>query len=109
MEPREEIMIMQANRIGMTKLVRHKILAIAIFAVCFQGCGADAKAIAIAINLGASPHITPQVTTSFDALNGLTVAGQAVSLDFTFTGAEFVRLFTITSQSFSTLVTLQTN
>ena len=109
MEPREEIMIMQANRIGMTKLVRHQFIAIAISAVCSQVCGPNAKAIAIAINLGAPPNITSQVTTSFDALNGLTLAGQDVSLDFTFTSAEFVRLFTVTSGSFSTLVTLQTN
>jgi len=67
------------------------------------------KAVAISLDLGPAGNITSEVVTSFSALNGLSLAGQNISLDFTFTNAEFVRLFTLTSESFSTLLTLQTS
>jgi len=76
-------------------------------------CGAlfppAARAIAISLDLGPSGKITSELNTSFNTLNGVALAGQNVSLDFTFTNAEFVRLFTATSESFSTLISLQTD
>jgi hypothetical protein len=58
--------------------------------------------------LGNAPRLTSNVTNSFDALNGTLLQGQTLSLDFTFSSDEFVRLFTVTSSSFVALLKLQT-
>jgi len=42
-------------------------------------------------------------------MNGTALQGQTLSLDFTFSNGEFVRLFTITSTPFVALLKLQTD
>jgi hypothetical protein len=92
-----------------SSLKHYKHVALAGFVICAGFLPSAARAIAISLDLGPAPNITSEFTTSFSALNGVSLGGQSLSLDFTFTNAEFVRLFTITSESFSTLITLQTN
>jgi hypothetical protein len=70
---------------------------------------ATAEATTIDIALGSAPNITSHIATSIAALNGLHLRGQTLSLDFTFTNGEFLRLFSITNTSFNGLLTLQTN
>jgi len=67
------------------------------------------QAVTIGIDLGNFPTLTSQIEVPFDALNGVSLSGQTLSLDFMFTNGEFVRLFTVTNPSFTTLITLQTN
>jgi len=69
----------------------------------------SAQATSVGLDLGSAPQITSKVANSFDALNGTALQGQTLSLDFTFSHGEFVRLFTITSPSFEVLLSLQTN
>ena len=69
----------------------------------------SAQATSIGLDLGGAPHITSKVANSFDALNGTALQRQTLSLDFTFSHGEFVRLFTITSKPFIVLVKLETN
>jgi hypothetical protein len=47
--------------------------------------------------------------SSFADLNGTSLSGQTLSLDFLFSNSQFVRLVTTTDDSFSSLLTLQTN
>jgi hypothetical protein len=49
------------------------------------------------------------VDSSFAALNGIALQGQTLSLDFSFSNGEFVRLFSITSDSFQVQISLQTS
>jgi hypothetical protein len=92
---------------------RGAVLASAFFAgiVAAVSLGAigSARATVIDLDLGTPPHITSKVTNSFDALNGIALQGQTLSLDFTFSHSEFVRLFTVTSPSFLALLKLQTS
>ena len=92
-----------------SSLRHYKHVVLAGVVICAAFLPSAARAIAISLDLGPAPNITSEFTTSFSALNGVSLGGQNLSLDFTFTNAQFVRLFTITSESFSTLVTLQTN
>ena len=63
----------------------------------------------IEIDLGPSHKITSHVSLPLDALNDTVIGGQTMSIDFTLSNSQFVRLFTITSPSFDVSITLQTN
>ena len=80
-----------------------------IIAALSLGAIGSARATTIDLDLGTPPHVTSKVTNSFDAMNGTALQGQTLSLDFTFSHGEFVRLFTVTSSSFLALLKLQTN
>jgi hypothetical protein len=69
----------------------------------------SAQAITIELDLRDSHHITSKITKAFAELNGMALQGQTLSLDFTFSHGEFVRLFSITSDPFVGLLTLHTN
>jgi hypothetical protein len=69
----------------------------------------SARATTIDLDLGTPPHVTSRVTNSFAALNGTALYGQTLSLDFTFSHGEFIRLFSVTSNPFVALLKLQTN
>src|SRR5689334_22117058 len=45
----------------------------------------------------------------FSALNGTALNGSSLSLDFSFSGNEFVRLFSSTASLFEVAITLKTN
>ena len=66
------------------------------------------RGITIPINLGPPGTLATDTTISFSDLNGTGLVGQNLSVDFVFTGSEFVRLFTVTTD-FSVLMTLQTS
>src|SRR5438477_1021438 len=92
---------------------RGAVKALALFAgiVAAVSLGAvgSARATTIDLDLGPPPHVTSNVANSFDALNGIGLHGQTLSLDFRFSHGEFVRLFTVTSNPFVALLKLQTN
>lgn len=67
-----------------------------------------AQATNIQIDLGPPPVLSHAVTVPFADLNGTSLSGQNLSLDFIFSGAQFVRLFTVTND-FEVSVKLQTN
>ena len=70
----------------------------------------SANATPIEIDLGPPHTITSQTPSSpFEELNGTPLSGQTVSVDFSFSNNEFVRLFTITSTTFDAFIKLQTN
>lgn len=94
--------------ISLTKLTRFPISAFSLVMACSQFYPAQAGATPININLGASPKVTWDVGTSFNDLNGIALQGQTLSLDFSFSG-KFVRLFSVTSDTFDIQITLQTN
>ena len=93
----------------MIKLTRLRALALTLSVVCSNFCLPSALATHIDVSLGASPSVTSDVAASFAALNGVALQGQTLSLDFFFSNGEFVRLFSITSDSFHAQVTLQTS
>src|SRR5437764_7302234 len=92
---------------------RGAVKALALFAGIIAAISlgpiGSARATTIDLDLGTPPHVTSKVTNSFDALNGTALQGQTLSLDFTFSHGEFVRLFTVTSSPFVALLKLQTN
>ena len=92
---------------------RGAVKALALFAGIIAAISlgpiGSARATTIDLDLGTPPHVTSNVTNSFDALNGTALQGQTLSLDFTFSHGEFVRLFTVTSNPFVALLKLQTN
>jgi len=92
-----------------TKLMRLRTLALAFSVVCSSFCLPSAHATPISISLGDSPNVTSGVGTSFTDLNGASLNGQTLSLDFFFLNQKFVRLFSITSNSFDAQITLQTS
>ena len=99
---------------GYTGLSSHgAVKASALFAGIIAGLtlGAvgSAPATTIDLDLGTPPHVTSNVTNSFDALNRIGLHGQTLSLDFRFSHGEFVRLFSVTSSPFMALFKLQTN
>ena len=61
------------------------------------------------IDLGSPGTLAIHRKFSFDQLNNTQLVGQSLSLDFTFSDNEFVRLFSITSTLFSTDIKLGTN
>jgi len=66
------------------------------------------QAVTIDIGLGDPGKLLSEKTVAFSALNGTSLDGQSLPLDFIFSADEFVRVFTITT-SYAVLVTLQTN
>jgi hypothetical protein len=81
----------------------------AIAAMIMLSWSGRAKAIPIGIDLGPSPSLTTHTSAYFDALDGISLEGQTLSINFRFTNSEFARLFTVTSRSFKSELTLQTN
>ena len=68
-----------------------------------------AHATPISIDLGSSPNIATHVDTFFSDLNGTSLQGQTLSLDFLFANGKFARLFSVTDPSFAILITLNTS
>lgn len=63
----------------------------------------------IPIGLGPPGHLRTHASHDFSELDGTALSGQTLSVDFLFSNNQFVRLFTTTTDSFSALVTLDTN
>ena len=64
----------------------------------------------VSVDLGPSHTITSETPpASFDSLNGTPLDGQSVSLDFSFSNNEFVRIFSVTSYTFQASIELGTN
>ena len=90
--------------------VKASVLFAGVMAALSLGAIGSARATTIDLDLGTPPHVTSKVANSFDALDGIALQGQTLSLDFRFSHGEFVRLFTITNNPlFVGLLTLQTN
>jgi hypothetical protein len=88
---------------------RNRAWCVGIVAAAFLACATTSNATAIAIDLGPPPKITQQAQGLFNDLNGTALAGQTLSLDFIFTNGNFARLFTVTTDTFASRITLQTN
>jgi hypothetical protein len=99
---------MRYKRLRSRGAVKALALFTGIIAAVSLGAIGSARATTIDLDLGTPPHVTSHVTNSFDAMNGTALQGQTLSLDFTFSNGEFVRLFTITTP-FIALLKLQTN
>src|ERR1700750_2880400 len=99
---------MQVKRSRMSRLPYLRIPLLTLL-VCLYFRAPNAGATVIEIDLGAAPNITSEVDSSFADLDGIALNGQTVSLDFFFSSGEFVRLFSITSDSFHAQITLQTS
>lgn len=89
-------------------IMRRRVIAVAIF----LGCTAVLNATPIRITLGSS-RVTPFFATPFKALNGVSLNGQSLSLNFVFTDS-FIRLlpppnFPQTGVDFDISVALHTN
>lgn len=70
----------------------------------------SARAGMIGIDLGPSHTVTSQTPPSpFADLNGTQLNGQSVSMDLSFLNSEFVRIFSVTSNSFQASIKLQTS
>src|SRR5438477_8597415 len=100
---------MRYRALSSRSVVKGSALFAAIISAVSLGAVVSAQATTIALDLGTPPRVTSNVTNSFDALNGIALQGQTLSLDFTFSHGEFVRLFTVTSTSFVALLKLQTS
>ena len=74
---------------------------------CALLSAAAAQATNIPLNLGDSGTF-PDVTLSFTDLSGTPLSGQSLTLDFTFNGNRFVRLFSVTT-NFEVSLKLNTN
>jgi protein with PEP-CTERM/exosortase system signal len=96
------------SRAGKFQCHRTAISA-AMAVIIILSCSGRAKAIPIGIDLGPSPSLTSHTSAYFDALDGISLEGQTLSINFRFTNSEFARLFTVTSRSFKSLLTLQTS
>jgi hypothetical protein len=81
-----------------------------IFAALLISFARSANASPIEVDLGPPHTITSQTpSSSFGELNGTRLSGQTMSIDFSFSNNEFVRLFSITSFTFDAFIKLQTN
>ena len=103
---------MKYSLINATRFVRcgtiwSDIRILATVAIIVLSAAKNVPATTIAIDLGSPSKLTSQIDIPFAALNGVSLNGQTLSLDFMFTNNEFVRLFTVTSPSFISLLTLQ--
>ncbi len=68
-----------------------------------------AQATAIQIDLGNPNTLANDLAVAFSELDGTSLVGQTLSLDFSFTDQEFVRIFSVTSDAFIAGLALQTN
>src|SRR5438270_7804891 len=100
---------MRYRALSSRSVVKGSALFAAIISAVNLGAVVSARATTIDLDLGTPPHVTSNVTNSSDALNGTGLQGRNLSLDFTFSHSEFVRLFTVTSSPFVALLKLQTN
>ena len=100
---------MHYRTLSSRRVVKGSAFFAAIISAVSLGAVLSARATTISLDLGTPPRVTSNVTNSFDALNGTALQGQTLSLDFTFSHGEFVRLFTVTSAPFVALLKLQTN
>ena len=100
---------MRYRALSSRSAMKGSALFAAIISAVNLGAVVSARATTIGLDLGSPPRVTSNVTNSFDALNGIALQGQTLSLDFTFSHGEFVRLFTVTSTSFVALLKLQTS
>ena len=100
---------MRYRALSSRSVVKGSALFAAIISAVSLGAVVSAQATTIALDLGTPPRVTSNVTNSFDALNGIALQGQTLSLDFTFSHGEFVRLFSVTSTPFVALLKLQTS
>jgi len=78
-----------------------------IAALSLEAIG-SARATTIEINLGPPGKLPTSVAVPFTDLNGTSLSHQHLSLDFVFSGNQFVRLFSVTTD-FEVAVKLQTN
>jgi hypothetical protein len=67
-----------------------------------------ARATNIPIDLGPPGALSTDLVVPFTTVNGTSLSGQDLSLDFGFSGSQFVRLFSVTTD-FQVSVKLQTN
>ncbi len=87
-----------------------KLAAVFCAGVAFvQFAAPGVQATVIETNLGTFPNITSQVGKTFTDLNGTSLSGHTMSLDFVFTNGTFARLFTVTRPLFSVSLQLQTS
>jgi hypothetical protein len=93
--------------IPMNRFFAIHVLSLVALIQAFTGVE-PARATNIQIDLGPPPVVSHGVTVPFADLNGTSLSGQNLSLDFLFSGAQFVRLFSVTSD-FEVSVKLQTN
>jgi hypothetical protein len=100
---------MRYRAISLRGVVTASVLFAGVMAALSLGLIGSALATTIDLDLGTSPHISSEVVDSFDVFDGKHLQRQTLSLDFTFSHGEFVRLFTITSRPFIALLKLQTN
>jgi len=100
---------MRYRAISLRGVVNASALFAGVMAALSLGAIGSARATTIDLDLGTHPHVTSNVANSFDALNGMGLQGQTLSLDFRFSHGEFVRLFSVTSNPFMALFKLQTN
>jgi len=101
------------NKVKTMKVPRQmktaKLMPLGLLFVCVLA--PSLKATSIQIDLGPPAfYINTQLGPfSFSDLNGTPVNGSTLSLDFLFTGGEFVRLFSNTTKSFDIHLGLQTD
>ena len=100
---------MRYRALGLRGAAKVSALFAGIIAALSLGTVGSARATTIYLDLGDSPHVTSEVKSSFAALDGITLHGQTLSLDFTFSLGKFVRLFSVTGDPFVGLLKLQTN
>lgn len=103
------ILSMRYKALSSRRAVKASALFSGIMAALTVGPIGSARATTIDLDLGTSPHISSEVVDSFDVFDGKHLQRQTLSLDFTFSHGEFVRLFTSTSRPFIALLKLQTN
>jgi hypothetical protein len=84
------------------------LIVAAILILSVSGVG-RVEALTIGIDLGEPATFSSDTTVPFEDLNGTSLLGQTLSLDFLFADNEFVRLFTLTGGAYSVGLSLQTN
>lgn len=91
---------------------RHSVLARALIFVVVATLalarGEKSQAVTIPIDLGNSGFSFDDISFPFNDLNGTSLAGQNLSVDFIFADPAFVRLFTVTTD-FDAALRLETN
>jgi hypothetical protein len=103
--PRKEYVTVRKNKI-MERFFTIRLLALLVLLQTVASVEV-ARATNIQVNLGPS-GISTDVLVPFADLNGMSLSGQDLSLDFVFSGAQFVRFFSVTGD-FEVSVKLRTN